>query len=113
MSDDHWRFDNYSSKKAKLFDWILTTDKKSLEKYNNLGIKNVILTQWGFNHTEYLPKKKINNIDVSFIGQPHSDRRSIIRKLENKKISVLCKGQGWKSGRAKHQEMVEIFANSK
>ena len=67
MSDDHWRFDNYSSKKVHLFDWILTTDKKSLEKYHKLGFNNVILTQWGFNHLDYLPEKKDQSFDVSFI----------------------------------------------
>ena len=113
MSDDHWRFDNYSSKKAHLFDWILTTDKKSLKKYHEMGIKNVILTQWGFNHLDYLPEIKDQSFDVSFIGQPHSNRKKIIRKLKKENISVICRGQGWNDGRVSHQEMVNIFLNSK
>ena len=113
MSDDHWRFDSYSSKKAHLFDWILTTDIKSLKKYNQLGFKNVIHTQWGFNHKDYIPLKKEKKIDVSFIGQPHSNRKVIIEKLKNNNINVLCRGYGWKNGRVDHKEMINIFSNSK
>ena len=114
MSDDHWRFDNYSKNKAHLFNWIATTDKNSIPKYNKIGFKNIILSQWGFNQFEY--KHKYNNdknYNISFIGQPHSNRKKYINRLNKNKINVYCRGQGWKKGRVEFDEMVKIFVNSK
>ena len=114
MSDDHWRFDSYSKYQAPSFNWIATTDKNSIEKYHKIGCKNIIYSQWGFNELEYKPKinEKLK-YDVSFIGQPHSNRKKYITKLKKDNIDVYCRGQGWNKGRVNLSEMVNIFFNSK
>ena len=61
FTDDHWRFELYSKYWAPTFDWIVTTDAKSVEKYQKIGYSNVILSQWGFNHFAKNPEsRKIN-----------------------------------------------------
>jgi spore maturation protein CgeB len=116
MSDDHWRFDNYSKKKLKLFNYIVTTDENSVLKYKSNGFDNIILSQWGFNNYSYSntdlnDKKKI--FDVSFVGQPHSNRRNIIKKLTKDGFNVYCRGNGWENGRVEFDEMIDIFQKSK
>ncbi len=114
MSDDHWRFDNYSKFMANKFNWIITTDENAINKYKKLGVNNVICSQWGFNQNEYSPKKNSNmNFSISFIGQPHSDRKKYIGYLQKNKLDIYCRGQGWKNGRIKFNEMIDVFYNSK
>ncbi|WP_339171884.1 glycosyltransferase [Anoxybacillus sp. FSL W8-1294] len=136
FSDDHWRFETFSKELCFYFDYCITTDRESIEKYHQIGYKNVILSQWACNVHTYrklnLPKK----YDVSFVGQPHGTRREIINILRKNGISVACFGYGWdnsllkrawnafakriglefltfKMGRVTQEEMIRIFNQSK
>ncbi len=118
FADDHWRFDNFSKHWAPLFHWVSTTDSKAPEKYYRIGYKNVIKTQWACNH--FLYKPTTNNqqpityqYDVSFVGQPHSNRRGIAEKLAENGINIECWGKGWSNGRISQKKMIEIFSASK
>ena len=127
FADDHWRFENFSKYYAPYFHWVATTDSQAVEKYHQIGYKNVIKTQWACNHFLYKPlndaeKRTQNNAEnnllypeitykikgaifsnplnisdnqryryeVSFIGQPHGNRRKIIEKLRKVGIEVKC-----------------------
>lgn len=115
MSDDHWRFDSYGVKKASFFNWIVTTDRNSYYRYKELGFKNVILSQWGFNHFIYKPNTKTSKLlyEVSFVGQPHSNRKFYINKLKKLGLNIYCRGFGWKNGKISFNEMINVFRNSK
>jgi spore maturation protein CgeB len=94
--DDHYRFESFSRLYAPFFDYVSTTDADSLHKYKSIGCKNVILTQWACNTQQY---KKLNKCTkkygVTFVGQPHSNRRAIINYLRKNKIKVQTFGFGW------------------
>jgi spore maturation protein CgeB len=111
--DDVWRFDTYSRYWAHCFTWVATTDKPTIQKYRDIGYTNVIHTQYACNHFLYkkLPLEKI--YDVTFIGQPHGDRKEIISKLKVANIKVQVWGQGWPEGRVSQAEMIRIFNQSK
>lgn len=113
FADDHWRFEVYSKYFAPNFSWVSTTDSKAVNKYKNIGYKNIIHTQWACNHFTYKPLKTVKTYDVSFVGQPHSDRRKIINYLEQSKIKVDCFGDGWSNGRVSQEKMLDIFSASK
>ncbi len=122
FADDHWRFDGYSRYWAPLFRWVGTTDSLAVEKYHKIGFKNVIKTQWACNHFLYKsqtnqrldsdsPKKY--NYDVSFIGQPHGDRKQIVQRVREAGIDIQCFGSGWPNGRINQEKMIKIFSVSK
>ena len=114
FADDHWRFDIFSKYWAPFFHWVSTTDSKAPEKYYKSGYKNIIKTQWACNHFLY---KSTNGgdfkHDVSFVGQPHSNRKQMAAKLSKNGINVECWGKGWPNGRISQDKMVEIFSTSR
>ncbi|EKD67672.1 MAG: hypothetical protein ACD_48C00274G0002 [uncultured bacterium] len=118
FSDDQWRFNNYSRYYAPCFDWISTTDKRAVEKYKKIGVTNVIKTQWACNHFLYHPKdlrhigEPVLNT-VTFIGQPHGNRKKVIRALQKKQFPVVCYGNGWPQGRISQEKMINMFERSK
>ena len=113
FADDHFRFCNFSKYYAPLFSWVSTTDSEAIEKYNKINCKNVIKTQWACNHSSYKPYNLEKIYDVSFIGQPHSERRNVVDLIKRTGISVECRGNGWKRGRISQDEMIKMFSQSK
>ncbi|OGL62920.1 hypothetical protein A3E97_05420 [Candidatus Uhrbacteria bacterium RIFCSPHIGHO2_12_FULL_47_12] len=118
FSDDQWRFQNYSKHYAPCFHWISTTDKRAVEKYRKIGVYNVIKSQWACNHYLYHPKDRVNigqpvRNEITFVGQPHGNRKQVIRALEKRHLPVVCYGNGWPQGRISQEEMIEVFECSK
>lgn len=113
FADDHFRFYNFSKYYAPLFHWVSTTDSQAIKKYNKIGYKNVIKTQWACNQFLYKPSNLGKIYDVSFIGQPHSDRRKVVDKIKKAGINIKCRGNGWEAGRVSQDEMIKIFSQSK
>lgn len=113
FSDDHWRYDNFSKFWAPKFNWVSTTDQEAVAKYHRDGYGNVIKTQWGFNPDIYHLKETPYKYDVTFIGQVHSNRKAVIKKLEKSGIEITCFGAGWPNGRIEQDEMVTVFNQSK
>lgn len=114
FSDDHWRFDNYSKYYASHFTWAVTTYFQAVKKYHQLGIKNVIHSQWAANINIYKPIIRGSiSIDVSFVGGWSRPRQKIVSALEKAGINVKVYGSGWPNGRISEEEMIKIFSNSK
>ncbi|MHB1830559.1 MAG: glycosyltransferase family protein, partial [Candidatus Micrarchaeaceae archaeon] len=117
FADDEWRFEMFSRYYAPLFDWISTTDFRSVEKYRKIGYKNVIKTGWACNNFLYRQNRqdrlKIFEHDVSFIGKAYGDRPKLVNLIKNAKINVECWGAGWQRGRASQRDMLRIFSRSK
>lgn len=111
--DDHWRFDNYSCDWAPCFKWVITTAASALPKYASLGYCNVIKSQWGCNDALYRKMNLPLQYDVSFIGQPHGNRRQVIHALRKAGINVHVWGGGWESGRLAQDEMIRVFNQSR
>lgn len=112
--DDTWRFDNFSKYWAPNYNWVVTTDSEVVKKYHQIGYKNVIASNWGFNHHSYSPPEKINyRYDISFIGQPHGYRKKYLNYLKAKGIKVDCWGQGWPNGRLDFKQMYDVFSHSR
>ena len=111
--DDHWRFDNYSREWAPCFKWVVTTAASALPKYANLGYRNVIKSQWGCNDVLYRKMDVPLKYDVSFVGQPHGNRRQVIHALRKAGINVHVWGGGWESGRLSQEEMICVFNQSR
>jgi spore maturation protein CgeB len=113
FADDHWRFELFSSRYAAALDWVITTDPAAVERYHALGTQHVILSQWACNRYAYAPTGDPLAHEVTFIGQPHGDRRAVIDRLQASGHRVECWGVGWPSGRIGHDEMVRIFSTSR
>ena len=111
--DDHWRFDNYSSQWAPCFNWVVTTAASAVPKYADIGYRNAIKSQWACNHYLYRKLDVPLKWDVSFIGQPHGNRRHLIDVLRRAGIAVNARGSGWDTGRVDQDEMILIFNQSR
>jgi spore maturation protein CgeB len=111
--DDHWRFDDYSRHWAPAFNWVSTTAASALSKYTAIGYRNAIKTQWACNHFLYRRIDAAPDYDVTFVGQPHGNRRSVIDRLRSEGIKVTTWGSGWEGGRLDQNRMIEIFNRSK
>ena len=111
--DDHWRFNNFSKYYAPYFSFISTTDIHALPKYEKIGYRNALLTQWACNHYDYVRMPDIEkDLEVTFVGQSHGNRKRLIRSLLKNGIDVATYGRGWAHGRVSQQEMIEIFNRS-
>jgi len=113
FADDHFRFYNFSKYYASLFHWVSTTDSQAVGKYHKIGYKNVIKTQWACNHFLYKPFDLSKIYEVTFIGQPHGNRKEIIEKIRKTSIGIKCWGKGWSSGRISQEKMIKVFSQSK
>lgn len=111
--DDHWRFDNYSREWAPCFSWVVTTAVSALPKYEQIGYRNVIKSQWACNQFMYRKADAAPRYDVTFVGQPHGNRRHVIRALRKAGINVQVWGNGWESGRISQEEMIGVFGLSR
>ncbi|MGH9424683.1 MAG: CgeB family protein, partial [Terriglobia bacterium] len=111
--DDHWRLDTYSRHWAPCFTWVVTTAKSALPRYDQLGCRNVIKSQWACNHFLYGKSDLPLEYDVSFVGQPHGNRREIVRALRGAGLDAHVWGTGWESGRLSQEEMIGIFSQSR
>jgi spore maturation protein CgeB len=116
--DDHWRFDNYTRYYAPYFNWWVTTAKSALPKFEAIGYKNVIKSQWACSPITYYPLPLPKDKDVTFVGQPHSNRPQIIQYLLSLGIKIEVYGYGWYPPdplrtRISHEQMIEIFNRSK
>jgi spore maturation protein CgeB len=113
FADDHWRYDRFSRRWAPMFNWVGTTSAAAVEKYRRDGHAHVLHTQWACNAFLWRPVEGPRTIDVSFVGQPHGDRRAVIEQLGARGIAVRTFGLGWPAGRVTQREMIEIFSRSK
>lgn len=113
FGDDQWRFESFSSKYANYFSACITTDKYSIEKYQNIGQKNIIRSQWASLESSINYSNKNYKYDVSFIGGVSRYRKWFINALDKKGVKVHCFGNGWENGRVTYEEMEEIFASTK
>ena len=113
--DDHWRFEKYSSLVAPNFDFVCTTANSSLPKYKKLGISDrVIKTQWACNHQLYFPIDVEKDINISFVGQPHGNRREVLDIILNNRFDLKIFGFNWEQfQRVPFHQMVRIFSRSK
>jgi spore maturation protein CgeB len=113
FADDHWRFESFTRHYAPSLTWSVTTDADSLQKYEAIGCRNVIRSQWACNRYAYSKVTDELEHGVTFVGQPHGDRRELIAKLEGAGYEVECWGFGWPAGRLDHEQMVRVFSSSR
>jgi spore maturation protein CgeB len=113
FADDHWRYEGFSRRYAQALTWSVTTDHAALPKYRADGIERVVLSQWACNRYAYDRTATALEHDVTFVGQPHGNRREVVAELAAAGIDVRCWGNGWDGGRIEHDEMVRVFGASR
>lgn len=112
FADDHWRFEDFTRHWAPLFNACSTTARSALPKYAALGDVQVVKTQWACNHHLYRAGGDLAH-GVTFVGQPHGNRREVIDRLRAGGVPVDAWGTGWENGRAEQDQMIEVFATSR
>src|SRR3990172_2774366 len=110
--DDHWRWDSFSCQWAPCFNWVATTASDAPAKYEAMGDKNAIKTQWGANPHAY-PVAREPNPAVTFVGRPHGDRHLYLEPLRRAGIDVWVFGPGQVLGRMTQERMIATFMHSR
>ena len=111
--DDHWRFDSFSRRWAPCFNWVVTTDAAAPAKYAHMGYTRVIKSQWACNQHLYRRLDLPPAHAVTFVGQPHGNRRQVIRAIADADIPITAWGRGWEAGRVTQPEMIRLFNQSR
>jgi spore maturation protein CgeB len=111
--DSHWRYDDFDSRWAPNLSFCITTSTDAHERYKRDGFENrVIKSQWGASPKYRRIEGVKRDIDVSFVGQPHGNRRAMIEAIRHAGINVQAYGTGW-GQRLSFEEMVMTFNRSK
>jgi spore maturation protein CgeB len=113
FGDDHRRFLPFSRHWAPLFDWVITTDPAAVERYNAIGCRNVVRSQWGFNPRLVPVREKSQEFDVTFVGQVHARRRAVVKELRQAGVNVGCWGRGWENPRLSTEDTAAMFSRSR
>lgn len=110
--DSHFRYDNFDRPWADALSYNVTTSASAYQRYvrDGLGLK-VIKSQWG-SSPAYANLGIPKEIDVSFVGQPHGDRRQVIDEMRRAGINIQTFGTGW-DRRLSFEETVRMFNISK
>lgn len=111
--DDHWRFDSFTTNFLDYVSVAVTTSRDALEQYHARGFSRVIRSQWSVNHRVFRPLPLPQVYDLCFIGQPHSDRPELVRRLRSAGLHVETRGFGWPEGRVSLREMVRLCNQSR
>jgi len=111
--DSHYRYDNFDSQWAPHLSFCVTTSEVAYKRYKSDGFGDkVIKSQWFASPTYRKIEGAVKDVPVSFVGQPHGDRRHVITFLTTQGISCQCYGHGW-GKRLLFTEMVDMFNKSK
>jgi spore maturation protein CgeB len=113
FTDDHWRFDRYSRYWAPQFNYVVTTAQSAVPKYERIGYRGAIKSQWAANPFIYRKLDLPVKYDLTFVGQPHGNRREIITALRDAGLEVQAWGNGWEAGRISQEKMIEVFNQSR
>ena len=111
--DDETRFENFSQWWIPYLDYVLTADKMSVKLYEQLGAKAFHLLVTG-EPDDFGEASTSKPYDVSFVGSRYiADREDMVKMLRDNGISITTFGKGWPNGYINHNEMINIFFNSK
>lgn len=111
--DSHYRYENFDSQWAPYLSFCVTTSEVSYQRYRADGFGNkVIKSQWFASPSYRKIEGMAKDVPVSFVGQPHGDRRQVITYLSTQGVSCQCFGHGW-GKRLSFSEMVDMFNKTK
>jgi spore maturation protein CgeB/glycosyltransferase involved in cell wall biosynthesis len=110
--DSHYRYSSHDRNWAPHVDWCVTTSQDAVAWYKRDGLGGkVIKSQWAASPL-YKKSDLPADIDVSFVGQPHGNRREMIERIRKAGINIHAYGTGW-AQRLSFEQMIGIFSKSK
>ncbi len=114
MTDDSWKYGQFSRFLAPCFDAVATTYRTALDRYRSDGYEHAIQTQWAASTASM--QQPIRAADctypVSFVGTAHGNRKATVERLRKDGIEVSCFGYGWPSGPVQAEAIPEIIRSS-
>lgn len=111
--DDLWRFDNYVKDWVFCFNWITTVTENLVNRYKSIGFNKVIFSQFASNPRIYKKLSLSKKLDISFIGETHSNRKRLVKEIIKRGIDINTWGKGWKNGTVEFKNMLQVFNQTK
>jgi hypothetical protein len=103
-TDDDWQFEIFSRFMCQYYHVVTTNNPHRSAEYAAFG-KPAVFLQYACNQEFWRHLDVSKRYDVTFIGQPHSDRYQATAHLLAKGIAVRVFGAGWD----RHAEMRSIW----
>lgn len=111
--DDECRFEDYSRWWIPCMDFILTGDKRSVERYRGLGATALHLLVTS-DPEVFRPVPTGESYDISFVGSRSvADRDGLVARFAQRGRRVATFGKGWPSGFVSHARIAAIYSGSK
>lgn len=110
--DDTWRVE-YSKFWARNFDFFTTPDNYGERRYTAQGLPNAIHFPFGCNENLYCKMGVPKRYDVSFVGGWSPYREWLVQRLRKAGVNVHAAGHLWPGGKIEHEEMVQVFNESR
>jgi spore maturation protein CgeB len=121
LLEDPYEFD-FNWKIQQLCDWIFTTDRASIDYYDNESVSHLPLAADVVRHFVETGSYNDRLVDVFFCGAAFPNRRSIISRLRHTldKCNTMIRGVNWddrltfcKNDRIDPRRMAQYYASSK
>lgn len=110
--DSHFRYDNFDKPWVNALGHNITTSASAYQRYLQDGhAMKVIKSQWGASPA-YKKIDSAKDINVSFVGQPHGDRKQVIEQIRRAGIDIQCYGTGWQQ-RLSFDGVIDVWNRSK
>jgi len=113
-TDDSWKYEQASRFLAPMFDVHATTYPSAMQKAEQDGLHNVVLTQWAANSSRIAPPLPADqcHYQVSFVGSSYGNREQWVDDLEQRGIHVDTFGYGWPNGPVAAEDIAGIMRDS-
>lgn len=108
LYDDSWRR-RYSCFWAGHFDFVTTSEPEGFDHFEHDGVRNVLLSPFGFNADLYRRLDLPIRYQLSFFGFPHPYRVWLIERIRRAGFEVIAHGPGWPGSKVSVEEMIEII----
>jgi spore maturation protein CgeB len=114
-TDDSWKFMQVSRFLARHLDVHVTTYDRAAARARDLGLGNVIVSNWAASHARLAPPLPAADCryDVSFIGNIYGNRRAWIEGLAARGIKVETFGNGSEHGVVSADDVFRIYRQSR
>lgn len=114
-ADDSWKYRQVSRFIGGSYHLMVTTYANVLPNYCRDNIKNVFLSQWAADSSNYIRPVESKNceFDVVFIGSAHGNRKKKVKYLQSLGFNLTVYGSGWPNGPVSGGDISKIVNNSK
>jgi hypothetical protein len=110
--DSVYRYETFDKLWAPHLDYCVVCSGSGARKYEKDGFGSKVIRSQFAVSPKYTPLEMVQDIDVSFVGQPHGKRKEVINYLQRRGVNIRAFGNGFET-RLSFDQMVQMYCRSK